>query len=191
MGLKEALLYRTFGRPRGLLGRLGGRLMTGRDKREMAEWVLSGLAVEPTDRVLEVGFGPGIGIQTAADAAPEGLVAGVDYSREMVEMARTRNAEAVDAGRVDLRYGPADDLPFDDAAFNAAFSINSMQVWPDAAAGLQEIRRVLHPGGRLALGFTPIAGQSSGELRPLLERAGFDDVRVEEGELGTRAFATK
>lgn len=191
MKLKDALLRRMFGRPRGLLGRVGGRLMTGRDKRAMAEWVLSELAVESTDHVLEVGFGPGIGIERAAAAASDGFVAGVDYSREMVEMARARNAAAIDAGRVDLRYGSADDLPFEDATFDGAFSINSMQLWPDAVAGLGEMRRVLKPGGRVALGFTPVAGQSPTEVRPLLTRAGFDDVEVEEGELGTRATAKR
>lgn len=189
MKLKDALLRRMFGRPRGLLGRVGGRLMTGRSKREMAEWVLSELEVESTDRVLEVGFGPGIAIQRSVAATPDGFVAGVDYSREMVEMARTRNAAAIDAGHVDLRYAPAADLPFEDAAFDRAFSINSMQVWPDAVAGLEEMRRVLKPGGRVVLGFTPIAGQSRADLQPLLTRAGFDGIRVEERDLGICAVA--
>lgn len=186
----EALLFRMFGRPRGLLGRIGGRLMIGRDKREMGEWVLSELDVESTDHVLEVGFGPGIAIRLAADATPEGFVAGVDYSPEMVEMARKRNETAVDVGRVELRYGAVADLPYEDATFDKVISINSMQVWPDAAGGLREIRRVSKPDGRIALAFTPIAGQSRDELRPLLSNAGFDDIRIVERELGVCAIAT-
>ncbi|GAA0239046.1 class I SAM-dependent methyltransferase [Halobacterium noricense] len=165
--------------------------MTGKDKRAMAEWVLSELAVEPTDRILEVGFGPGLGIEVASAATSDGFVAGIDYSHEMVEMARKRNAAAVETGHVDLRYGSADEIPSEDAVFDTIFSINSMQVWPDAAAGLKEMRRVLKPGGRIAVAFTPIAGQSQDELRPLLTRVGFDDIRVEKQEIGICAIAEK
>jgi len=185
------LLHRMFGQPRGIAGHIGGRLMTGKDKRAMAEWVLSEMAIEPTDRILEVGFGPGLGIEVASAATPDGFVAGIDYSHEMVEMARKRNAVAVDAGNVDLRYDSADEIPSEDAVFDKIFSINSMQVWPDAAAGLREMRRVLKPGGRIAIAFTPIAGQSRDELRPLLEMVGFDDIRVEEREIGVCAIAEK
>ena len=191
MNLMDALLYRMFGRPRGLLGRVGGRLMTGRSKHEMAEWVISELDIEPTDYVLEVGFGPGIAVQLAVATASEGFVAGVDYSRKMVTMARTRNQTALDADRIELRYGAAGDLPYEDKTFGKAFSINSMQVWPDAAAGLRELRRVLKPSGRLVLAFTPIAGQSREKLRPLLSHAGFKEIRVDERELGVCAIATK
>ncbi|WP_254546530.1 class I SAM-dependent methyltransferase [Halomarina pelagica] len=190
MSVIDRLLWRTFGRPRGLLGRLGGRILA-RGKGEVTEWVISGLDLRPTDRVVEVGFGPGLGVRLAAAAVPEGFVAGVDYSEVMVEQARARNAAAVEDGRVDLRYGSADDLPFADAAFDGAFSINSMQTWPDAAAGLRELHRVLKPGGRLALAFTPVAGQSTDELRPLLSEAGFGEIRIEERDGDVRALATK
>jgi ubiquinone/menaquinone biosynthesis C-methylase UbiE len=72
----------------------------------------------------------------------------------MVEQARARNATGIQSGRIDLRHGSVESLPFDDNSFDRALAINSMQVWPDAAAGLREIRRVLKPGGRIALGFT-------------------------------------
>ena len=191
MNLMDSLLSRMFGQPRGLLGRMGGRLMTGRSKHEMAEWVVSELDTETTDSVLEVGFGPGIGVQLAAAAASDGFVAGVDYSHEMVTMARARNQTALDAGRVDLRYGAAGDLPYEDETFERAFSINSMQVWPDAVAGLRELQRVLKPNGRLILAFTPAASQSRDELRPLLSRAGFEGVRIDEREPGICAIAAR
>ncbi len=53
MNPKDLLLHWMFGRPRGFLGRLGGRLMTRNDKREIAEWAPAELGVEPTDHVLE------------------------------------------------------------------------------------------------------------------------------------------
>ena len=84
---------------------------------------------------------------------------GIYPSREMVEQARARNAPALQGGHVDLRHGSVESLPFDDNCFDKALAINSMQVWPDAVAGLREMRRVMKPGGEIALGFTPYSGQ--------------------------------
>lgn len=190
MTLTETILYRMFGRPTGLLGRLGGRVMAG-GKTDTIEWVLELLSVQPTDSVLEIGFGPGDGVRLASTAAPEGFVAGVDYSRPMVEMACDRNAAAIETGRVELRYGSAADLPYEDDTFEKAFSINSMQAWPDACGSLREIRRVLKPDGTVALAFTPHANQSRDELMNTLPKAGFDDGQLHEIEHGICAVATK
>ena len=62
----------------------------------------------------------------------------------MVEQATARNVKAIESGRVDLRHGSVECLPFEDNT-DKALAINSMQVWPDAVAGLQEMRRVLKP----------------------------------------------
>jgi ubiquinone/menaquinone biosynthesis C-methylase UbiE len=59
-------------------------------------------------------------------------------------------------------------LPFDDNTFDKALAINSMQLWPDPAAGLREIRRVVKPGARVALGFTPHSGQPNKGLTEIL-----------------------
>jgi ubiquinone/menaquinone biosynthesis C-methylase UbiE len=177
MSLGKRLLMRAFGRPAGMLGKVGGYIMA-RGNRSMAQRAIELLDVQPEDRVLEVGFGPGVGIALLAGAASSGWVAGADPSEEMLRQARARNVRAIETGRVELRRGPAGSLPFADGTFDKALSINSMQVWPDAIAGLREIRRVLKPGGALVLGFTRHSGQGRGGLAQLLAAAGFTDVRL-------------
>ena len=102
MRVLESTLMRMFGRPTGTLGKLGGMIMA-RSNAAFARCVINLLEVQPTDKVLEVGFGPGVGIQLLANSAPAGRVAGVDCSKEMLEQAKARNAEAIERGVFDLR----------------------------------------------------------------------------------------
>lgn len=190
MSLKDRILMRMFGRPQGLAGRLGG-LILARGNRPLAEEFVAFLDVQPTDRILEIGFGPGVAIELLAKAAPGVRVAGIDVSQEMVEQARARNAAAIRAGAVDLRHGTVERMPFEDEAFDLALAINSMQVWPDRVAGLREIRRVLRPGARVALAFTPRSGQPRAGVTESLESAGFEDACLAELRGGFCALARK
>ena len=113
MNVMRNIMIHMFGRPRGVLGRLGGMIMA-RTNDGCGAWVTDLLGVAPTDSVLEVGFGPGAVIQRLSKRASAGHVAGVDLSREMVAQARARNAAAIENGKVDLRHGSVGSLPFDD-----------------------------------------------------------------------------
>src|SRR3977135_4089392 len=188
MSVVRSVLLRAFGRPKGVLGRLGGIIMA-RTNQECAAWVIGLLEIQRNDKVLEVGFGPGVGIRLLAGSA--GHVAGVDPSREMVEQATARNANVIQSGRVDLRHGSVESLPFENNTFDKALAINSMQIWPDAVGGLQEMRRVMRSGGRAALGFTPYSGQPESGLNATLTAAGFTQARVMESDEGIWSLATK
>ena len=186
----ERLLMRMFGRPRGILGRLGGLIMA-RANRKFAHWVVGLLDIQSNDKVLEVGFGPGVGIQLLTGLASGGYIAGVDYSAEMVEQATARNVKAIEAGLVDLRQGSVEGLPFEDCTFDKALAINSMQVWPDAMVGLQAVQRVMKVGGRIALGFTPHSRQPPTGVPEMLTAAGFSEAHLVQTEQGFCALAIK
>lgn len=191
-----------FGRPRGVLGWIAGKLM-GRGKGEFALDLLGDAGVAPTDRVLEIGFGPGIGIEVAARLASQGRVFGVEISDVMLRMAARRNRGALRAGRVELSLASVSDLPFADEAFDVVFSINSVQFWPDLRRDLKEVRRVLRRDGRLALGVQlPSWILPSAQLEELGRRveehakaAGFREVVRTERAVGgvptTRVLAKK
>ena len=188
MSVARNMLLRMFGRPRGLLGRLGGIVMA-RTNRRHAAWAVDLLDVQAADTVLEVGFGPGAAIQLLSGSARH--VAGVDPSAEMLRQARKRNVEAIGDGRVDLRQGFADHLPFAAESFDKAMAINSMQVWPDASAGLLEIRRVLKPGGRAAPAFTAHSGQRKQGVPEMILAARFAECRLVEADQAFCVLATR
>src|ERR671919_2659341 len=119
MSVTHSILMRMFGRPEGIFGRLGGIIMA-RVNQKCAAWVIHLLDIQPNDSVLEIGFGPGVSIALLARSVSRGYVAGVDPSEEMVQQAKARNVKAMESGRVDLRQGSVESLPFEDYTFNKA-----------------------------------------------------------------------
>lgn len=150
--LKRRVVRRLVGqfmRPHGLGGHLAGWVMAHRSSNvQRNRWVVSLLDVQPTDRILEVGFGPGIAVGELSRLATRGLVLGIDHSEVMVRQARRRNAAAVRAGRVDLRLGSAEALPDLDRSLDKILAVNSMGFWPDPPTQLNELHARLLHGGR-------------------------------------------
>ncbi len=148
MGLWHSLAQQ-FRQPAGFLGWLAGFLF--RLNRNGIDWTIDQLDIQPTDHVLEIGFGPGLGIQRAASFATQGRVVGVDFSHTMLEQASQRNAAGIDSGLVELCLGDATALLYPENTFHKVFATNVVYFWQDPLANLRELRRVLKPGGRLAL----------------------------------------
>ncbi|HKE49487.1 MAG TPA: class I SAM-dependent methyltransferase [Rhodanobacteraceae bacterium] len=191
--LLRTLIAGKFRHPTGLLGRLAGKAMAS-GNRKAVEWTVARLEIAERDSVLEVGFGPGVGIECAARRATGGRVCGVDRSPTMVDVARRRNVAAVLAGRVDLREADAMQLPYASLSFDKVFSVHCIYFWSDPVRTLEELRRVLAPGGRIAITVLPktpwletktkppehlFTLYEASEIVELLEDAGFRDVRLE------------
>ncbi|GAA2851237.1 hypothetical protein GCM10010517_08810 [Streptosporangium fragile] len=100
-------------------------------------------------RVLDVGTGPGRVPLAIARALPALRVEGLDLSAEMIDLARRNAAEAGLGDRVDFTVADVADLPYPGESFDLIVSSMSQHHWPDAAAGMRELRRVLRPGGRV------------------------------------------
>ena len=158
-------IARQFSRPSGLLGRVIGRGMARHNERE-ARWTVDLLGIEPEARVLEIGFGPGVAIQYAADRTTRGHVSGIDCSEAMLQMARKRNASRLANGLVDLAKADVQSLPYPDDSFDRAFAIHCIYFWRDPAPCLREIRRVLRPDGVVAITIRPVH-QWQGRKPPL------------------------
>jgi demethylmenaquinone methyltransferase / 2-methoxy-6-polyprenyl-1,4-benzoquinol methylase len=118
------------------------RTMTmGLDRRWRQATVAA--AVQPGDRVLDVCCGTGDLAVAAAEAG--GTVTGVDFSERMLERARRKSKG------IEWVQGDALALPFSDGSFDAATVGFGVRNLDDLERGLAELRRVLRPGGRLAI----------------------------------------
>ncbi|OGJ57805.1 hypothetical protein A2881_05705 [Candidatus Peribacteria bacterium RIFCSPHIGHO2_01_FULL_55_13] len=137
-------------KPEGAYGQEVGKKMVEFNTPVIA-FTIECLHLQPRDHVLEIGFGPGEGIAEAAFLAPEGYIAGIDHSAEMLAMAEERNHRAIMHEQVELTLGEARALPYDDESFDAVFSVNVLHFWKEPSVELAECLRVLKPGGRIAM----------------------------------------
>lgn len=187
--------------PSGLLGRFIGRVMAVETADANTE-LLALLDLRPTDHVLEVGFGHGRTIERAAASVPQGFVAGVDLSSEMVRMATHRNRPLIRERRVDLQLGDSAHLSYQDCRFDKVCSAHTLYFWSDPQEHLREIHRVLKSGGRFVLGFSPRDDEkatasfpasvyrfyTSDEVHDLLKGVGFQDIDMIPRSVSSRTI---
>ena len=189
-----AAIVRQFGHPQGVPGQVAGWVIAYRpSNRQRNGWVVSLLGVRPTDRVLEIGFGPGLAIaELSRRVGPSGHVYGVDHSYLMLRQATRCNAAAIQAGRVTLSQGTVEALPPAlDGPFDAIVAVNSRGFWPAPAERLDELRRRLRPGGRIAIASQPrcpgatasTSYHAAREIEALLQQAGYTQIRTETLDL--------
>lgn len=99
------------------------------------------LDVRPGDRLLDVACGSGLAVELAAIRGAQ--VSGIDASPRLVDIARDRSPDG------DIRVGDMTALPWNDATFDVVTSFRG--IWATTLDGLAEARRVLKPGGRIAI----------------------------------------
>lgn len=173
------------GRPAGVAGRLAGMIMA-RLNADMEHAGVELLGLRGDERALEIGYGPGTGIGALLAALPDGRVAGIDPSPVMCRQAsRQASRRAGAAKRVDLRIGEVSSLPWPDDAFDGILAVNTAQFWPDPAADVAEVLRVLAPGGRVVIALRTGGRHGHAELA-----ARYADLLVEDDLVVTRHTRT-
>lgn len=118
-------------------------------------------------RVLDVGCGTGaLTVEAATRVTPGGRAIGLDANPQMLAVARRKYPS------IEWCDGHAEELPFDNASFDAVLSQFAMMFFDDRVAALREMQRVLRPGGRIVVAVWDAVERSSGyaALTALLER---------------------
>ena len=117
----------------------------------LTDWGLEHASVKSDFAILDVGCGGGRTIQKLAAMAPDGHVSGVDYAKGSVAASRSKNAELIRGGRVDVQHASVSKLPFPENQFDLVTAIETQYYWPDLPNDMREILRVLKPGGTLLI----------------------------------------
>jgi arsenite methyltransferase len=182
-------------RPRGPLGVVIRHLMNRHNAR-MNAFAVEQLQLEPSDRVLEIGFGGGVTLRSLLASAAS--VTGLDRSGDVVAWAKRHFARAIAEGRATFHQGQIESLPFGLAAFDKVCTVNTIYFWTSLDAGFAEIYRVLKPGGSVVVGFLPkermdrmgmpediFTTRAPQDVIGALTKAGFNNVRIERPERHT------
>lgn len=172
------------------------RLLSLGQEQKLRQTTLELARIQPGEQILEVGCGTGtLTLAAKSKAGPESQVTGIDVAPDMIETARQKAAKAGLA--VHFQVGRIEAIPFPDNQFDLVLSSLMLHHVPGNASkqqGMQEMFRVLKPGGRLvivdaALPKNPLLrglatlivgkdmlAHSVEEFIPLLEKAGFDGI---------------
>ena len=181
-----------FAKPTGFFGKI---LAKGMARGHKDFYKNAARAIDPKndDIYLEIGFGSGIFIKKYISHVSK--IAGLDYSKDMVELAIDINEKLVESGKAEFIQGDASSLPWDDNDFSVVAAIETFFFWTETEKSLKEIFRVLKPGGRLIIemAFNKDDGvdhkrhikkmnlklYSGEEMKKLLKKTGFNDIVID------------
>ncbi len=181
-----------FAKPTGFFGKI---LAKGMARGHKDFYKNAARVINPTndDIYLEIGFGSGIFIKKYMPHVSK--IAGIDYSEDMVELASDINRRLVESGKAEFKQGYASSLPWADNEFTVVATIETFFFLTEIEKTLEEIFRVLKPGGRLIIemAFNKDDGAdhkrhikkmnlklySGEEMKKLLKNAGFNDIVID------------
>ena len=148
-------------------------LIAGSTEKKYRYLGLEALKARPGEKVLEIGFGTGhCLLALAKSVGPDGKVYGIDLSEGMYAIAQARLQSAGVAERVELQVDDAAGMPYGDELFDAVFMSFTLELFdtPEIPIVLESCKRVLRPGGRLAL-VTMVKGPKPNLAERIYERA--------------------
>ena len=116
----------------------------------LTNWGLKLVQVQDGWTMLDVGCGGGFTIRRLLNKSKDAQVYGIDISEESVAKARKVNAEVLEK-QVFVSQGSAEKLPYEDEIFDLVTAVETVYFWPNLSDCLQEVRRVLKPGGKFAI----------------------------------------
>ena len=188
MGLLKSF-FNQCARPEGSLGRAMLCFMNY-THAPLTNWGLKLVNVQDGWTMLDVGCGGGFTIRRLLKRSKDAQVYGIDISEESVTKARQVNAEVLDK-QVYVTQGSAEQLPYNDEMFDLVTAVETVYFWPNLPDCLQEVRRVLKPGGKFAIMVEVVDSDSKWtsivdgmtaytpeQLKTLLDDAGFVQTEI-------------
>ena len=188
MGLLKSF-FSQCARPEGALGRVMLSFMNY-THAPLTNWGLKLVDVQDGWIMLDVGCGGGFTIRRLLKRSKDAQVYGIDISEESVAKAKKVNAEVLDK-QVFITQGSTEKLPYEDKKFDLVTAVETVYFWPNLPDCLQEVRRVLKPGGKFAILVEVVDSDSKWtsvvegmtayspeDLKKLLDDAGFTQTEI-------------
>ena len=175
--------------PQGRMGRAMLKFMN-LCHAPLTNWGLKLVDIHDGWTMLDIGCGGGATLQRLLKRSKNAKVYGIDISAESVAKAKKVNADVLDK-QVFVCQGSAEKLPYEDEKYDLVTAVETVYFWPNLPGCLQEVRRVLKPGGKFAIMVEVVDGDSMWtnvvegmtayspeDLEKLLNEAGFTQTEV-------------
>ena len=193
--IPSSILSRQAQKPTGIIGRYLMTKIFNKGNAALNSFVKESLNLQKSDHVLEIGFGPGTLISEIAEITTEGIVEGVDFSKEMYKQANDLNHHKISTGKVRLHKVECSSLPFGNESFSKICSTNTIYFWDEPEVYFKEFFRVAKRGATIAIGFRDkdqmsnldldekiFNNYSQNEVVTLLLNSGFSKARIVKKE---------
>lgn len=183
--------------PRGFWGGRALKAMNGKQHAALPEWVFEDLQVNEDANVLDVGCGGGANVARLLEKCPNGIVTGMDRSTLAMEVSHDLNYRAVVDKRCFIIGGNVSQMPRAKDMLDLVTAFETIYFWPSLDEGLEEIFRVLKPGGTCVIanemdGLEPNCRKTEhavgmlvytiDEITESLMKAGFIDIKSRHDE---------
>jgi ubiquinone/menaquinone biosynthesis C-methylase UbiE len=137
------LLGKQLRKPSGYWGKLVAKMMDKRNKKFYKE-IINILNVKNGDKVLEIGYGSGMGIQLLANTKVDCKIHGIDFSELMFNEASKRNKILIESGILHLRFGDLLTSDFNNEKYDKVFCVNVIYFWNDLQLVFKKINSILN-----------------------------------------------
>jgi len=182
-------IYKQFGNPHGFIGEIIGWILA-LNNGERNSLAVEKLSPMPNDKILEIGFGPGVTINQIVENYKNVFVAGIDISDVMLKQASHRNRRYIDVQNVVLENASVENIPFNENYFDKVLGSNVSLFFPNPIENFKEIKRVLKPYGVLLNVLQPKSAKTrddvnkkAEELISQITKAGFKNINMEIVEI--------
>jgi ubiquinone/menaquinone biosynthesis C-methylase UbiE len=118
-----------------------------RNNRKNYDRLIKELDIHPHEKLLEIGYGPGIGIKMIAKACSTCTIHGIDFSKLMYKQASEHNKSFIDSGIVQLQYGDFLKTPVTSNNYDKIFCLNVIYFWNELKSPFEKVFSLLKEGG--------------------------------------------
>lgn len=165
-----------FRRPDGFLGKIISGLMK-KGNRPVYENLIEYMEIKQGEKMLEIGYGPGLGIDLILTGFPSVSINGVDFSELMYKEASERNKKLIEGGRVKLQYGDFLEAAVDGKDFDRVYFTNVIYFWNDIQKPFEKIYSLLKKGGSVNF---YMAGKDYLEKQMITNQETFNKYSIEQ-----------
>jgi ubiquinone/menaquinone biosynthesis C-methylase UbiE len=129
-------------KPAGFLGKLVAKMLEFKNRGSYKK-IIENLAPAAGEHILEIGYGPGLGIYQIAGSVPDCRISGIDFSELMYHKASRRNARFIQKGTVNLKYGDILNIETGKDTFDKIFCVNVIYFWNDLNLAFTKVYNML------------------------------------------------